>query len=83
MNEETKLEQKPIFSLSDQPSYSKAAVFPINSPKDMSLNSSRPKLEDEKICRICLEFETTDDKLIWPCRCAGSVKFVHEECLKT
>lgn len=36
----------------------------------------------EKVCRICMEceFEST---MISPCRCIGSVKFVHESCLKS
>lgn len=38
---------------------------------------------EEKICRICLETEICSDKFIRPCKCSGSVKFVHEECLKS
>lgn len=38
---------------------------------------------DEKQCRICFEGATAALPLISPCSCAGSVKFVHEECLKT
>jgi hypothetical protein len=39
----------------------------------------------EKCCRICLDSEETKEsgKLIRPCQCDGSMKFVHEECLKT
>ena len=39
----------------------------------------------ERFCKIC--FENYEDlstgKLIAPCKCAGSVMFIHEECLKT
>ena len=35
------------------------------------------------ICRICLEEETSIDKLIAPCRCSGSSKYVHINCLQT
>ena len=31
-------------------------------------------------CRICLDFEPIDD-LIYPCRCRGSAKYIHRECL--
>ena len=34
-------------------------------------------------CRICLEDETDIDKLIAPCRCSGSSKYVHLDCLQT
>jgi hypothetical protein len=33
-------------------------------------------------CRICLEVDALD-KFISPCRCNGSAKWVHEECLQT
>ena len=37
----------------------------------------------EKQCRICLESEETDDnRLIAPCRCTGSSKYVHRDCLQ-
>lgn len=31
-------------------------------------------------CRICLNSSDSED-LIAPCRCAGSIRFVHEDCL--
>ena len=34
------------------------------------------------ICRICLGDEnTTDNPLITPCKCAGTMKFIHVDCL--
>ena len=38
---------------------------------------------EEGICRICMEPESKDLCLITPCKCSGSVKYIHEECLKT
>jgi len=39
----------------------------------------------EKFCKIC--FENTETKtsgnLINPCKCTGTVRYIHEECLKT
>lgn len=35
------------------------------------------------LCRICYGTEEDCEKLISPCRCAGTVRFVHENCLKT
>lgn len=38
-----------------------------------------------KICRICYEQEnlSSDNILINPCLCQGSMQFIHESCLKT
>ena len=43
------------------------------------------ELDEEMIymCRICLEEESDIDKLISPCRCSGSSKYVHLDCLQT
>uniref|UniRef100_A0A7S2NER4 RING-CH-type domain-containing protein n=1 Tax=Alexandrium andersonii TaxID=327968 RepID=A0A7S2NER4_9DINO len=34
-----------------------------------------------EICRICLDTATSDDELIAPCLCSGSMKYVHRGCL--
>ena len=41
------------------------------------------EVTEESICRICMEPNSRDMPLISPCKCAGSVKYIHEECLKT
>lgn len=46
----------------------------------LSVGSS-PK-ETERLCRVCLDGDE-DKHLISPCRCCGSLKYIHEECLKT
>lgn len=33
-----------------------------------------------KVCRICLEDENNED-MVSPCRCRGSMKFIHYACL--
>lgn len=33
-------------------------------------------------CRICLEQDSLD-KLISPCNCDGTIKYIHMDCLKT
>lgn len=38
---------------------------------------------EELICRFCQCEGTDDNKLVHPCKCKGSVKWVHEECLRT
>lgn len=43
------------------------------------------EIDEEQIytCRICLEDENDINKLIAPCRCSGSSKYVHLDCLQT
>ncbi|XP_069607446.1 probable E3 ubiquitin-protein ligase MARCHF10 [Ranitomeya imitator] len=39
--------------------------------------------EEGDLCRICLMGgETTENHLIAPCQCSGSLKYVHTECMK-
>lgn len=39
--------------------------------------------QEKSACRICLnEVETVEDPLISPCKCAGTMKFIHLNCLK-
>lgn len=48
--------------------------------KDLNLY----KKNSETICRICYEHngENENDVLISPCRCVGSLKYIHINCLK-
>ncbi|MBB31988.1 MAG: hypothetical protein CME25_24180 [Gemmatimonadetes bacterium] len=39
------------------------------------------EIEEPRECRICFEPETVDDKLIYPCLCNGTSKYIHELCL--
>ncbi|CAK4031043.1 ERAD-associated E3 ubiquitin- ligase doa10 [Lecanosticta acicola] len=32
-------------------------------------------------CRICRSEDTPQEPLFYPCKCSGSIKFVHQECL--
>lgn len=36
---------------------------------------------DEHTCRICRGEATTKQPLIHPCKCRGSIRYIHEECL--
>ena len=47
-----------------------------------------PEREDTVInlnrqCRICMEGEGLNLPLLSPCRCSGTIRYSHEECLKT
>ena len=37
---------------------------------------------DDRECRICLEKEDSENKLISPCNCNGTSKYVHDTCLR-
>ncbi|MCQ2820890.1 MAG: FHA domain-containing RING-CH finger protein, partial [archaeon] len=42
------------------------------------------KKKNSDVCRICLENEIDeiDDPLIQPCKCSGSLKYIHLQCLR-
>ena len=44
------------------------------------VNLSNPIQSSDDLCKICLDKGTTP--LISVCKCTGSIKFLHEECLK-
>lgn len=49
------------------------------------INIKKRPLKDKSItlCRVCLSEDEKDNPLINPCKCSGSVRFIHQECLKT
>ena len=48
-------------------------------------NNSNSNVSDNnhKICRICFEkdYNETNNTLLHPCKCTGSVKYIHDHCL--
>ena len=36
--------------------------------------------EDEPSCRICWRASLPDDPLLQPCKCSGSLRWVHKSC---
>ena len=58
--------------------FSKSSISILNIINDSKLFDSM----DNKICRICFEKETKLNPLISPCLCEGTIKFVHQSCLK-
>jgi E3 ubiquitin-protein ligase DOA10 len=37
---------------------------------------------DEDICRVCRSQGTSEQPLFYPCKCNGSIRYIHESCLK-
>eukprot|EP01016_Furgasonia_blochmanni_P036438 TRINITY_DN4163_c0_g2_i5.p1 TRINITY_DN4163_c0_g2~~TRINITY_DN4163_c0_g2_i5.p1 ORF type:complete len:716 (-),score=53.39 TRINITY_DN4163_c0_g2_i5:818-2965(-) len=58
-----------------------ASANPAANINNAALNNN----PDEKACKICFDENDgpTIGKLIAPCKCAGSVRWIHDECLKT
>ena len=44
-------------------------------------SSERRTAEDIDTCRICRGEESEEEPLFYPCKCSGSIKFVHQTCL--
>lgn len=39
--------------------------------------------KESSICKVCLGDESTkENPLIYPCKCSGTMKFIHLDCLK-
>ena len=49
-------------------------IFKINSDEDKNISIKK--------CRVCFEIESINSKLISPCLCGGSMKYIHDLCLK-
>eukprot|EP00347_Sterkiella_histriomuscorum_P013486 403364531 len=49
-----------------------------------TMYSNKQPSENQNLCRICFsELFTDQNPLISPCKCSGSMKFIHLECLRT
>ncbi|KAJ5668998.1 hypothetical protein N7462_010068 [Penicillium macrosclerotiorum] len=48
---------------------------------DPAFDERERGLEDIDTCRICHGEATDDEPLFYPCKCSGSIKFVHQSCL--
>ncbi|PTU18565.1 hypothetical protein P175DRAFT_0559384 [Aspergillus ochraceoroseus IBT 24754] len=60
------------------------AGFPdlMNDPAyDTNRRGKEREQEEPDTCRICRGEATEQDQLYYPCKCSGSIKFVHQPCL--
>ncbi|KAH6643763.1 RING finger membrane protein [Boeremia exigua] len=46
-----------------------------------STTSNMGDKDEADTCRICRGEGTADEPLFYPCKCSGSIKYVHQECL--
>lgn len=57
---------------------------PIGLARERARNQSHSDFHNEDVqdsCRICRGEGTTAQPLYYPCKCSGSIKYVHQECL--
>lgn len=66
--------------------YAGSGSFPdlMNDPAyatNVNADGKEKSFEEPDTCRICRGEGSEDDQLFYPCRCSGSIKFVHQSCL--
>lgn len=61
--------------------YNQVVPEPPNSDESLSYSKTVQE-QEEPTCRICMDIETKTNILLHPCHCKGTMKYVHEECLK-
>ncbi|KAL6150749.1 hypothetical protein ACJQWK_00426 [Exserohilum turcicum] len=55
---------------------------PLNAgPFDDPPDSTAGDRDEADTCRICRGEGTADEPLFFPCKCSGSIRYVHQECL--
>ena len=59
-----------------------STTIPLTLNNEESKKSQIDNEENKNVCRICYETETENDKLINPCNCTGSCKYLHQSCIK-
>ena len=75
---------KNIFRLDMQDIISEISNYVQQEEKrEEKREGKREEREEERMCRICFEGETDiSNKLISPCLCKGTQKYIHNNCLK-
>ena len=67
---------------SEQAPTSSQAPDLMNDPTfDPNASKQGNGVEEADTCRICRGEGSTEEPLFYPCKCSGSIKFVHQSCL--
>ena len=54
----------------------------MNDPEfDTNANGNQKSMDEPDTCRICRGEGSMEEPLFYPCKCSGSIKFVHQNCL--
>ena len=67
--------QDPRLPELDQPDLMNDPAYATNT------DSKSKSREDPDTCRICRGEGTKEEPLFYPCKCSGSIKYVHQDCL--
>ena len=60
----------------------KATPDIMNDPAyDTNAKEKQKSVDEADTCRICRGEGTEEEPLFYPCKCSGSIKFVHQNCL--
>ncbi|XP_019096770.1 PREDICTED: probable E3 ubiquitin ligase SUD1 [Camelina sativa] len=57
-------------------------VSPAICDQNVPAENTEENEEDEDLCRICRSPEEPGNPLRYPCLCRGSIKYVHQDCLR-
>ncbi|KAL0932324.1 e3 ubiquitin-protein ligase march6 [Colletotrichum truncatum] len=62
--------------------------FSASKPSSAGHDTAKPRSQvndagmlDPDTCRICRGEATAEEPLFYPCKCSGSIKYVHQDCL--
>ena len=70
----------PEIDFGDDPTIESSLNAKENDEK-VGTSDSDDDAEKGDTCRICRSGGTEDEPLFYPCKCSGSIKFVHQDCL--
>ncbi|CAF2522128.1 unnamed protein product [Rotaria sp. Silwood2] len=77
------LDEEAILPKSHKQSIVETPLIPTKTTSKTSLSSTSSKTSDyPDICRICHCEGTTDEPLISPCYCLGTMQYLHQSCLQ-
>lgn len=83
-NEAEKSSIADILVSSETKSVEDPSQSPILCPEidhKVSFSISTPTAEETPCCRVCHGESEPDNQLFFPCKCDGSIKYVHQNCL--
>lgn len=58
-----------------------ASAMPVDDIESSSRSTQENDIPSGATCRICRGDGTDDNPLFHPCKCKGSIKYIHESCL--
>lgn len=82
--EKTLGDNNPDDNIEGGGNYDSEMIRETNSNMNLLLNQNKFKKQPKNsLCRFCLsEDDCSDNPLIAPCKCAGTMKYIHIDCLK-